>query len=175
MMNFGIQERSGETIYNESWIAIMAKEMVWEVTDWMSGITLTYRPELKLEPHKQQMDSIVVCMDSEIKITVQLQAEPSLFVRLAKKMSGSDPTDEEEVREYAIEYVNVLFGRFISALFSYWHKKPTFFFPQYEIPPHITCIDEEHGGVSLSFLSDMQECVIFSWVIEHEQTDGEEE
>lgn len=162
-------------MYNEAWITIMAREMVKEVTDWMAGITLTCCPDLRSGAHRQQMDSILVCMDSEIRVTMQLQAEPRMFFRLAKNMMGSEPEDEDEVREYATEYVNVLFGRFISTLFSYWHKKPTFFFPQYEKPPHVTSIEDKDGGVTLAFLSDVQECVIFSWVIEQERTDGEEE
>ncbi len=162
-------------MYNESWITIMAKEMVQEVTDWMAGISLTCYPNLQSGFDRQSMDSILVCMDGEVRITMQLLAEPRLFFRLAQKMIGSDPEDQQEVREYALEYVNVLCGRFISALFSYWHKKPAFFFPKYEQQPCITTINEENGGVSLTFLSEMQEHLIFAWEIEQEHTVSEEE
>ncbi len=162
-------------MYNEPWISVMAQEMVLEVTDWMAGITLTSCPKAQFEPYQQPMDSVLVCAGGKTKISVQFQADPRMFFRLAQKMIGEDPADQEEVQEYAIEYVNVLCGRFISHLFSHWHEKTRYFFPKYEMPPNVTAVDKKEGAQSLFFLSEMQECVVFSWVVEHDGTDYEEE
>ncbi len=162
-------------MYDEPWITVMAQELVREVTDWMAGISLTCCPKTQINPNKEQMDSVLVCAGNKTRISVQLQADPQLFFRLTQKMVGSAPQDKEEVQEYAIEYVNVLCGRFISHLFSHWHEKTRYFFPKYETPPNVTAINEKSEAKSLFFISEMQESVIFSWFIEHDETDNEEE
>ena len=162
-------------MYDEPWIKVMAIELMREVTDWMTGISLTYCPEQQKNIQKNQMESILVRAGGETKISVQLRADAQMLFRLAQKMIGSDPEDDEEIREYAIEYVNVFCGRFISHLFSHWHEKTRYFFPEYETPPNITKIDEEKNSVSLFFLSEKQENVMLSWVIKHEETVSKEE
>lgn len=162
-------------MHNENWIITMTQQLVMEVTDWMAGIPLICCSEPPPNMHKDQMDSILICVGGKNKIFVQLRADPKMLFRLAQKISGCDLKDQEEVREYAMEYVNVLGGRFISHGFSNLKEKTRYFFPKYETPPNITAVDKKEGAVSLFFLSELQECAVFSWAVEQDETYNEEE
>ena len=156
---------------NEPWIMKMTQQLVLEITEWMADIPLTCCPEPPPNMHKDKMDSILVCTGEEPKLFMQFRADPKMLSRLAQRISGCDLKSKEEVEEYAIEYVNVLGGRFLSHGFSLWKEKPKYFFPEYETPPNITAVDEKAGAVSLFFLSELRECAMFSWAVEKDEKD----
>lgn len=138
--------------------------MVQEITLAMAGIDLhSVPPNVGEPPVPPETDAVYGLVDGQHPIQVQFRAEPRLFFRLARNIMGREPEDEEEVREYAMEYFNVLCGRFLSELYRMANIRVcNMTIPRYEIFPNVTRMAPNHIH-SLYFVSDEQETVVFSW------------
>jgi len=141
------------------WIRTMAEDLTCEITEQMSGIRMWSRGS----PGETVMDTVCGFVDGKRDIPLFFRAEPAFFSDLARRMIGKEPKDEEEVREYAAEYFNVLCGRFISEICRATHVvarfDPTMYFPAPYEPEEGTC-DPQH---TLYFESDRQNLAQFSW------------
>lgn len=138
--------------------------MVREITQTMAGIDLhSVPPDMETEPIPAGTDAVYGLVDGQHPIQVQFRAEPRLFFRLAQNILGREPEDGEEVREYAMEYFNVLCGRFLSELYRMANVRVhNMSIPRYEVFPNVTRMAQNNIH-SLYFVSDEQEMVIFSW------------
>ena len=161
-------------VCQEPWIERMASELVYEVTELMSGIALSCCPlALPGEERLQGMDHFLAEVDGDLEIHMQLWADPSILTRLAENMIGGPPEDQEEVQEYAAEYVNVLCGRFLSEICRHMKAQVKFFFPEYQSPPNEARPDPCGGMTTLCCLDgtarELDKMVVFSWVIRSEK------
>ena len=122
----------------------------------MAGIHLV-RCDDRCESDAQK-DIVFGFLDGDPTMQLQFAAEKSFFHRLAASILGDEPEDEEEIREYAAEFANVLCGRFVSELCRATNTVARF-------RPTV------YGGENINyeklqtvrFVSDHQEEVTFSW------------
>ena len=139
------------------WVSDMAEELTREIMMRMAGIHLVRiddRPE-----GGDQKDIVCGYLEGEQTMRLLLAAERSFFHRLAKEIIGGEPEDEEEVREYAAEFANVLCGRFVSEICRATNTSARFRPTVYGGKE--TDLNDELQTVR--FLSDRQEEVTFSW------------
>lgn len=92
-------------------------------------------------------------------------AEPRMLSRLARNMLGSEP-EEGEAQEYAMEFFNILCGRFISELYKATETTARFFPTRYEASLNPTGLGEDTSLSTVYFISDEQELAAFSWTAE---------
>lgn len=142
----------------------MADALVREITQEMCGIDLRGVPpshrQVLAGPHT---DTVFGLVDGEHPIQVRFRAEPSLFFRVARNMIGGEPEDGEEVREYAMEYFNILCGRFLSELYRMAHIRVHHMsIPRYEVFSQVAEGEPGHYD-TLYYISEEQEIVVFSW------------
>lgn len=143
------------------WISHFAVQLVCEVAEQMGAIRLSCDPALSMsETTETDMDTVCALIGGDYSISVQFCAERALFVRFARNMLGEEP-GEDEVREYAREFLNVICGRFISELINRADIKVTLMPISYEISGGCTGSSAEMRR--LKFISDVQEYAIFSW------------
>ena len=123
----------------------------------MAGIHLMRcdgRPESGSEK-----DIVYGFLDGEQTMQLQFAAEKSFFHRLAKSIIGDEPEDEEEIREYAAEFANVLCGRFVSEICRATNTVARFRPTVYGVSEG----GEDEELQTVRFISDRQEEVSFSW------------
>ena len=141
------------------WIRGMAEGLTCEIVEQMSGILLWTR----CPRGKPVMDTVCGYVDGNRDIPLLFRAEPEFFRELARSMIGAEPKDEEEVREYAAEFFNVLCGRFISEICRATHVTarfdPTMYLPAPYEPEEGACAPQH----TLYFESDRQNLAQFSW------------
>ena len=89
-------------------------------------------------------------------------AEPRLFSRLAQNMAGSQ-LNSDEIQEYAMEFFNVLCGRFLSELYKAADTAARFCPTRYELYPDLISLKDQVMLSTLYFISDEQELAAFSW------------
>lgn len=138
------------------WASDLAEELTCEIMLKMAGIRLTRcddRPETGIEK-----DVVYGFLDGEQTMQLQLAAGKSFFHRLAANIIGGEPEDEEEVREYAAEFANVLCGRFVSEICRSTNTVARFR-PTVYGGGHEACEKLE----TVHFVSDHQEEITFSW------------
>lgn len=143
-----------------NWIHVMAEQMLLEITEEMAGIHLT---TVETKEREVRMDGVCGRTDGDHRMRFQFRAEPGVFYRMAKNMIGDEPTDTEEVQEYAVEFFNVLCGRFISEIHQATKSSARFAPTHYEEGPKLTFLDGEEQLVRLQFISDENELVEFVW------------
>ena len=138
------------------WASDLAEELTCEIMLKMAGIHLTRcddRSETGIEK-----DVVYGFLDGEQTMQLQLAAGKSFFHRLAANIIGGEPEDEEEVREYAAEFANVLCGRFVSEICRSTNTVVRF---------RPTVYGGGHGACekleTVHFVSDHQEEITFSW------------
>ena len=86
-----------------------------------------------------------------------------MFSRLAQNMAGSQ-LSSDEIQEYAMEFFNVLCGRFLSELYKATNTTAKFYPTRYELYPDLMCLKDQVVMLStLYFISDEQELAAFSW------------
>lgn len=135
----------------------MAQQLTCEVMDQMAGIKLMRIDD----PSDSQceFDIVYSSLEGDGVLQLQLAAEPKLFRRLAGNIIGDEPENEDEVKEYAAEFANVLCGRFVSeicrATKTVARFRPTVYGDR---PP-----GNEEPLQSVRFISDQKERVMFSW------------
>ena len=135
----------------------MAEELTCEVIAQMAGIRLM-RTESPLTSDPK-LDVVYSSLDGDGVLQLQFAAEPELFQRLAKNIIGDEPEDEEEVKEYATEFANVLCGRFVSEICRATRTAARFRPTVYGVNP----ATEEEELQTICFVSDQKEQATFSW------------
>ena len=142
-----------------AWVSHLAAQLVCEVAEQMGDIRLSRVPH-SAETAEREVDAVCALIGGDYDISIQLCAERVLFVRFARNMLGEEP-NEEDVREYAREFFNVICGRFISELINRADVKAKLMPVRYELSGTVAA---PHGELrQLSFISDVQEYVTFSW------------
>lgn len=156
-----------KTKYDKAWIDLLAKQLVIDVADWMGGVTLLHHSDEDGAEGKRALQRVQGRVEGDLRMQMCFAAEPGLLGRMAEKLFGTQPENQEELEEYALEYANVLFGRFISEICR--DRKPKLKF----CAPH--CLSASDGtpfatdtdqSSSLSFMSERQELAAFSWAVE---------
>lgn len=135
----------------------MAEDLTREITAKMSGISLN-RVDEKPNP-SDEVDIVYGFLDGETTMQLQFAAERRFFRRLAENIIGGEPEDEEEIREYAAEFANVLCGRFVSEICRATNTVARFRPTVYGYDPR----SKKEDILSVWFISDRQEQVTFSW------------
>ena len=92
-------------------------------------------------------------------------ADPRMLSRLARNMLGSEP-EKGEAQEYAMEFFNILCGRFISELYKATETTTRFFPTRYEALPNPTGLGGDTSLSTVYFISDEEELAAFSWTAE---------
>ena len=140
------------------WASDLAVELACDIMLKMANIHLIRcddRPETDTEVEK---DIVYGFLDGEQTMQLQLAAGKSFFHRMAANIIGDEPEDEEEVREYAAEFANVLCGRFVSEICRATNTIARF---------RPTVYGGEHATdetlETVHFVTDHQEEVTFSW------------
>ena len=161
-------------VCQEPWIESMANGLIYEITESMSGITLSGCPlALPQAERLQGMEHFLAEVNGDLDIHMQLWADAPILNRLAENMIGGPPEDQEEVNEYATEYVNVLCGRFLSEICRHMKAKVEFFFSEYQSPPNEAQPYPDGGITALCHTDEttngLEEMVVFSWVVRSEK------
>ena len=99
------------------------------------------------------------------RIKLRFLAEPRMLSRLARNMLGSEP-EKGEAQEYAMEFFNILCGRFISELYKATETTTRFFPTRYEALPNPTGLGGDTSLSTVYFISDEEELAAFSWTAE---------
>lgn len=135
----------------------MAEHLTREITAQMAGIALT-RVDERVSSY-ENMEVVYGFLDGECTMQLQLAAGKEFFHRLAESIIGEEPQDEEEVREYAAEFANVLCGRFVSEICRATNTVARFRPTVYGGKPE----EIDQDLLSVHFTTDRQEKVLFSW------------
>lgn len=152
---------------HDEWVAMLAEQVVQDVTDIMAGIQLTSSPqEAGKCLDRDRFDRIWGVVSGDVRLYIQIFAEPSFFTRLAWKISGEMQEDPEVIQEYALEYANTIYGRFVAELFRASGMRMRCNELRYEKAPFSRC---ECSGQQINTvrLHDTEnEPIIFSWMAE---------
>lgn len=140
-----------------AWAQQKAQTLVCDIMKQMAGIELYRQDVSHPEETIAQFGSVYGVTRGTYDMQMQFRASPELFYRLAKNMIGDEPEDDFEVREYAVEFFNVLCGRLASEFYEMTRGLTGFSPPRYEHPPHITNIAASESVETLYFSSDQQE------------------
>lgn len=151
-----------EAAYDSKWVNTMAETLVCEIIELMSGIKLQDNPSWIQEVKGRKLDAIHGFVDGDYQIELRFLAEPRMFSRLARNMIGSEPR-ADEVQEYAMEFFNVVCGRFVSELYKVTHTSARFFPTRYEAAPDVKDLRGKVPLNTVYFISDQQELAAFSW------------
>lgn len=154
-----------QTTINQEWVSQLAQELLRETLQQMGGIQLQMVPDLPSQ--FAQKETGIVCGETagDLNIRMRLEAENSLFARLAGNMIGEPPADQQEVEEYAAEVFNVVCGRFVSELYRMTGRSARFLPTTYEQPPGTPPRYDEAGVNSVKFMSDSNEGAVFAWAL----------
>jgi hypothetical protein len=142
----------------------MAERMVCEIVRKMSGIEMQRQPTGQTP--ETNLDTVYSKVDGDYQLEVWFRAEHRWFQRLAGCLLGEPTEDETDIQESAIEFFNVLCGRFVSELCRTTH------FPARLDRPHFLGCAEENGVPEeasrsiLHFTTEKQERAEFSWTRE---------
>lgn len=143
-----------------AWVSSLAKRLVCEITQQMTGIVLSKLDAPPSAP--RQMAVVRGLIGGDYALQVDFFADYPLFVRLTENMMGEPPT-EEDVEDYAIEFFNTLCGRFLSEIVNETHISARLMPLRYELPEEETTPEADETMCTLNFISDAQEQVAFSW------------
>ena len=149
------------TICSDKWVKKMAEALVCEILEVMSDIHLRLAQRQE-EIENRKLEAIYGFVKGDYQIGLRFLAEPRLFSRLAQNMAGSQ-LSSEEIQEYAMEFFNVLCGRFLSELYKAANTAAKFYPTKYELYPNLMCLKDQDILSTLYFISDEQELAAFSW------------
>lgn len=147
--------------YGNEWVSQIASVLVCEIIQSMSGIELEPCPEQSMD--YDDVDAVYGLVDGDYCLQLQFKADRALFFRLARNMIGGEPEDLAEVEEYAVEFFNVLCGRFISEVYRTTHAAARFHPTRYEEDPHVTVLRDREAVEKICFISDKGERAAFLW------------
>ena len=114
---------------------------------------------------ERDIDAIYGFVEGDVPMKLRFLAEPRMLSRLARNMLGSEP-EEGEAQEYAMEFFNILCGRFISELYKATETTTRFFPTRYEALPNPTGLGGDTSLSTVYFISDEEELAAFSWTAE---------
>ena len=156
--------------FNPAWVLQMADILVYEILDQMAGIQMVKSPEDAAE--NTDMDTVYGFVDGEYRMQLQFRADPRMFGRFAENMMGSPP-QEEDVRDYAEEFFNVLCGRFVSEIHRATQLEARFFPTRYGEPDRALREEEKKLSCTRYFVSEDREHAEFSWSVALSETNVE--
>lgn len=146
---------------HHAWIDAMAENLVAEIIEQMGNIRLS-RVSPPVQASDKEVVGVCATIGGDYTMEMRFFAEERLFYRLAKNMIGSEP-DEEDVRDYAMEFINIVCGRFISEIIHTTHIKAKLMPVEYRVPSQTAMPEENEPMTTLEFISDGQEYAVFSW------------
>lgn len=144
----------------DTWVKDMAENLVREIMEQMSGIQLSSVSAPTIGP--KDMEGVRIWVDGDYKMQMSFFAERKLFYRFAKNMIEEEPT-EEDIRDYAMEFLNIICGRFISELVNQLHIQVRMMAVEYRVLEKWTKPEDINSVRALGFISDTQEYAVFSW------------
>lgn len=143
------------------WVCSMAESLICEIIAEMANIQLWKASEPVEELKKKSMVGVCAAIGGDYTLKMRFFAEKQLFYRLAKNMLGREP-DDEDIQDYAMEFLNVVCGRFISEIINETHIKVKLMPTEYRVPTG-RMPEEEESMQTMGFVSDEQEYAAFSW------------
>ena len=151
-----------EKEYPMDWVEQMAESLVYEIVEQMSGIVLRRSEPWERLSEGMEIDMITGYVSGDFQIKLLCFAQRALFMRLTKNMVGYEP-DEEEAQEYAMEFFNILCGRFISELYKASKTSARFFPTEYDRTPDRGMPGQNAEDKTVYLISEQQELAAFSW------------
>ena len=151
-----------KTVCVGDWVEQMAETLVCEIAEQMSGIQLRRSKAWTCEKPETRVDAICGHVSGDFQIELRFFAQTELLFRLTRNMVGYDP-ESDEVQEYAMEFFNILCGRFISELYKAARTSARFFPTQYEAMPDTGMLGKNASERTVYFTSEEQELAAFSW------------
>ncbi len=149
-------------VLDHKWVNRMAQRLICEILGQLSGIELNHCPTVPADVKLNEWDAVYGLAVGSHRIQMQFRAQEDLLFRMAKNMIGREPQDCLEVQEYATEFFNILYGRFVSELFEGDPAKKRVAPAQYQSWPHVSQLEIQPIH-SICFVSDDNEKAIFSW------------
>jgi chemotaxis protein CheY-P-specific phosphatase CheC len=146
---------------DRNWVYTMADQLVCEVMDQMAHISVQRQTE-RTTPDVA-MDSVYGYINVYDQMEIRFRAEPSVFRRLTDGILGGNSENEEDIQETALEFFNVLCGRFVSELSAITHVPARFFSPQYKLASSGSPRESNEPLITLFFVTDKKELAEFSW------------
>lgn len=144
-----------------AWIYSMVENLTCEILTEMAGIQLCRASEPVEELKKKPMVGVCATIGGDYTINMRFLAEKRLFYRLAKSMMGEEPNDED-IQDYAMEFINVVCGRFISEIINETHIKAHLMPVEYRVPSG-RVLGEKNEVQTLGLVSDEREYAVFAW------------
>ena len=154
-----------EALCDCNWVNQMAGTLVCEIIDLMAGLQLRNHPAWGEAAKERDIDAIYGFVEGDVPMKLRFLAEPRMLSRLARNMLGSEP-EKGEAQEYAMEFFNILCGRFISELYKATETTTRFFPTRYEALPNPTGLGGDTSLSTVYFISDEEELAAFSWTAE---------
>lgn len=146
----------------ELWIQELAEKLVREVSDQLADIHLESTAEFPWDDLPGEHAVVFGLVQGDYELHIQLLTEWRLLYRMTHNMMGEDP-DSEDVREYALEYFNIICGRFISEIVNRTHISVKLLPVRYEMSSQSPILTPDEQISTIYCLSDQQEQLIFSW------------
>lgn len=146
----------------ELWVHDMAEILVRDISHQMADIHLTRTGEFPWEEMPGEHAVVFGLIQGDYELHIQLLTERRLLVRLAANMMGGYP-EEEDIREYALEYFNTICGRFISEIINMTHIRAQLLPVRYEMSSTSPILTPGEQISTIYCVSDQQEQLIFSW------------
>lgn len=156
--------------FNPTWVLQMADILVYEVLDQMAGIRIVNSSEQTVA--ETDMSTVYGFVDGEYRMQLQFRADPKMFGRFAENMMGRSP-EEEDIRDYAEEFFNVLCGRFVSEIYRTTQLKAQFLPTKYGKPYKELKEEEKEISCTRYFVSEDRERAEFSWSVALSENDIE--
>ena len=144
----------------DAWVSDMADNLVREIMEQMADIQLSSVSVCGIG--SKQMIGVRIWVDGDYKMQMSFFAERNLFYRFTKNMIEEEPTDED-VRDYAMEFLNTICGRFISEIVNQIHIKVQMMAVEERVLERWTAPEDINFVRAVGFVSDAQEYAVFSW------------
>ncbi len=152
--------------YRGQWVTMLAEQMVSDVTDIMVGIRLKpCQMPATDQLTKIRLDGVYGATNGKMKVCLQFLSEPRFFARLAEKMSGESTDDQELICDYAVEYVNTIYGRFLAELFRATRVKLQSYSLNYEASSSAAFLENQLENSYVCLQGEENELIIFAWSI----------
>lgn len=149
----------------QEWVRELAKELLCEIMDQMSGIQLSEASDMPTHFGTQHLDVVYGETTGDFILLMRLVVERKLFERMAESIIGAPPADQTEVEEYATEFFNIICGRFVSELYNMTGQSARFLPATYVDPSGRLEGYEKNPVNTVRFISDHAEGAVFSWTL----------
>lgn len=149
----------------QEWVSQLAEQLLCEILEQISGIQISRAQGGPIRFSTQPLGVVYAETRGEFTLLMWLEAEQSLFERLAAGMIGAPASDQEEVEEYATEFFNMVCGRFVSELYNLTGQSARFLPTIYRHHNDAAAMQTENRVYSVDFISDSNEGAVFSWTL----------